>query len=569
MAGKRKALVVGSGAGGSTAAMVLAEAGYDVVVFEKGDKWFDDLTKAAPTSRFSSDELKAERAFAKPDPVAEPRTYRWHSSDTEPRTVGAIQDLPQTVGGGTVHWDAKTPRFWDIDFRKLSLLGPQSGADVVDWPFSYEEISPVYDEVESLIGVAGDIGQIAAHPTLAHAPRSKALPMPAGPPQLASLVASEGCLKLEPTLHPFAAPMAINSVERDGRPACNNCGQCSNHGCPILARVGALAPLRRAVQAGAEVRERSMVVKVNWSGTKATGVTWMDDQGKQHTESGDLVVLACLAIETARLAKLSDLPDPNQTVGTHFMQHWFTDGTGIFLDKRLHGHRGRSTTHVADDFADPDFPGARDAARRAGIPYFRGGTMEIGGTQFPLGEANTYRFLLGLLRPNKPFGTDFKELMRSSVLRDRMCGIQMIGEDLPYRDNAVDLDPKVKDFRGLPVARITYSPKTHELAAQNFYLPYVAEILRRAGAAYVTAVPDSTSDFTPLAGNSVPTTEHIMGGMRMGSDQAISATDTEGRYHHLDNLFVADGSVFPSSGGHNPTLTIMATALRNARRWVK
>ena len=566
---KRKAIVVGSGAGGSTAAMVLAEAGYDVVVFEKGDQWFDDLSADAPTSRFSSDELKGVRAFAKPDPTAEPRTYRWHPEDTENKFVGAIQDLPQTVGGGTVHWDAKTPRFWDIDFKKHTLLGPINGADVVDWPFSYEEISPYYDEIEALIGVAGNIDQIAPDPTLKHAPRTKPLPMPAGAPQLASLLASEGCRDLNPALHPFLAPMAINSVAYDGRPACNNCGQCSNNGCPILARVGALAPLRRAVKAGAEVRPLSRVIKVNTSGRKATGVTWLDEDGKQHTESGDLVVIACLAIETARLAKLSDLPDPNGTIGTHFMQHWFTDGTGVFLDQRLHGHRGRSTTHVADDFADPDFPGARAAAAAAGLPYFRGGTMELGGTQFPIGEANTYRYLLGLLRPDKPFGADFKELMRSSVLRDRMCGIQMIGEDLPYRENAVDLDPKVKDFRGIPVARITYSPRTHELAAQSFYQPYVAEILRRAGATYVTAVADSASDFTPLAGNEVPTTEHIMGGMRMGSDQKISATDPTGRYHQLDNLFVADGSVFPSSGGHNPTLTIMATALRNARLWVR
>jgi choline dehydrogenase-like flavoprotein len=96
----------------------------------------------------------------------------------------------------------------------------------------------------------------------------------------------------------------------------------------------------------------------------------------------------------------------------------------------------------------------------------------------------------------------------------------------------------------------------------------VAEILRRAGADHVTAVPDLTSDATPLAGNDVPTTAHVMGGMRMGTDPAVSATDDVGRFHQLDNLFVADGSVFPTSGAHNPTLTIMATALRNSRRWV-
>jgi choline dehydrogenase-like flavoprotein len=84
--------------------------------------------------------------------------------------------------------------------------------------------------------------------------------------------------------------------------------------------------------------------------------------------------------------------------------------------------------------------------------------------------------------------------------------------------------------------------------------------VRRAGADHVTAVPDGVP----------PTTKHVLGGMRLGSDPATSATDAAGRYHHLDNLFVADGSVFPTSGTHNPTPTptLMATALRNARRWV-
>ena len=65
--------------------------------------------------------------------------------------------------------------------------------------------------------------------------------------------------------------------------------------------------------------------------------------------------------------------------------------TAIFLDERLHAGRGRSTTHAVDDFADPDFPGARAAAQAAGLPYFRGGTIELGGTQNPISEANTYR----------------------------------------------------------------------------------------------------------------------------------------------------------------------------------
>src|SRR6478735_96756 len=276
-----RTVVIGSGAGASTAAMVLAEAGHDVTILEKGPNYVGDVTaKAPPATKWSSDELKKLRGFGRPDPDAEPRTYRWSTEDDEPRFVGDVQGLPQTVGGGTIHWGASTPRFWDIDFRKASLLGPFPGADVADWPFSYDEISPVYDEVERLIGVQGDIEQLPAEPTLAHAPRTRVLPMPPGPGQHSSLLAVEGCRKLG--YHPFPVPTAINSRPYGGRPACNNCGFCDGYGCPIHARVGALGPLRRAVGAGATLRAEAPVVEIEHRGGRATGVIWVDAAGTRH-----------------------------------------------------------------------------------------------------------------------------------------------------------------------------------------------------------------------------------------------------------------------------------------------
>ena len=131
----------------------------------------------------------------------------------------------------------------------------------------------------------------------------------------------------------------------------------------------------------------------------------------------------------------------------------------------------------------------------------------------------------------------------------------------------MDLDPRVRDWRGIPVPRITYGPGRHEIAAQTFYMRWIVSILEAAGADVAMAIPELPSSQFPVASGSVPDTEHLMGGMRMGADPTISVTDATGRYHHLDNVVVSDGSLFPSSGGHNPTLTIMATALRNARVW--
>jgi choline dehydrogenase-like flavoprotein len=93
-------------------------------------------------------------------------------------------------------------------------------------------------------------------------------------------------------------------------------------------------------------------------------------------------------------------------------------------------------------------------------------------------------------------------------------------------------------------------------------------LIKAAGADVGFAIAEVSSDLFPVAAGDVPDGKHIMGGMRMGADPATSVTDAIGRVHGLDNVVVSDGSVFPTSGSHNPTLTIMATALRNARQWV-
>lgn len=563
-----RAVVIGSGPGGSTAAMVLAEGGWDVTIVEKGANRFGDLTSPTPATGFSNDELKSIRSFELPIPELEPRTFRTNAGATEPALVGAVNQLPSVVGGGTVHWDAKVPRFWDIDFQKRSLLGPVAGADITDWPFTYDELAPFYAEVERLIGVAGDHQVMNEGPSGRHAPLAQPYPMPPGPSQYSSKRYADAAATLG--WHPYPEPMAINSEPYDGRPACVNCGFCSGHGCPIHARVGGLAPLRRAMLTGrVHLLAETFVAKVDLVGSRAAGVTAIGPDGRTTHLPADFVVVAGSAIETNRLAKLSDFPDPNQLVGRGLMFHWFTNGFGFFLTERMHGHRGRSTSHGIEDFADPDFPGARAFANLNGLPYLRGGILELGGSQLPIDEAQLYRSFLPILQPHRPFGSVFKELMRTSLFRDRLAGIQMIGEDLPQRTNTVDLDPKVRDVRGVPAPRITYAPHQHEVVAQLFYIPFLTLLMKTAGADVAGAIPATGTDTLPsLIGDVAPNDKHIMGGMRMGADARTSVTDVDGLVRGLDNVGVADASVFASSGAHNPTLTLMAVALRNSRRWV-
>ncbi|MFN7950715.1 MAG: GMC family oxidoreductase [bacterium] len=571
---QRSVVIVGSGAGGSVAAWALATAGWSVLVLEKGRNLFPGLgTAAGYRSLFGNDEVKASRYFENQDVNLEPRSARTQAeaaAGTARSFVGDVNNLPTTVGGGTVHWDAKTPRFWKQDFQALSLHGPVPDANVADWPIGYDDLAPYYDEVEARLGVQGDLARMPAT-TLAQAPRTRPFAMPPNPPMYGGTLLAEGAKRLGYHAYPF--PMAVNSREFDGRPRCNSCGFCSGFGCPILARGdAAVSFLHQALLAGAELRSRAFVQRIETSsdGKRATGVTYRDERGREEHVSADVVILAASAIETARLMLLSataahpdGLGNRSGQLGRNLMFHFFTLGIALF-EEEVHAWRGPSSTFTLDDFVGPDLgPRLGSAAKDAGLPYLKGGILEVGGAFLLLQEAELYASLPGV------WGKPLKDLIRRGLIRNHTAGVSMVGEDMPQLGNRVDLDPEIRDVFGLPVPRVTRSAHRFEIAASKAIGPELGAICKAApGATAGFWVPigllaEWTASSQLLAGPA--STAHILGTARMGSDPSTSVVDGFGRVHELDNLHVADGAVFATSGGFNPTLTIMALALRMAQ----
>lgn len=539
-------VIIGSGAGGGIAAKILAEGGLKVVLLEKGDNFFVGLDRPEGIVKnfFGNDELKfVHRDFVDQDARIEPRTFRRREGE-KASFVGKVNTLATTVGGGTIHYDGNSPRVQEKDLRARTVYGPMDGTTIEDWPIGYADLEPFYDEVEKTIGVQGEAG---ANPF--EAPRSSAYPMPPGYPKYVSVLLSDAARSLG--YHPYPTPMAINSIPYRGRPACSNCGFCGHHGCAIHAKGStAVTAIRDALLTGnCELRPNCFVYRLttNGAGTAVEAVEYIDSAGNAIRQSAAIFILACNAIESARLCLLSaggahaqGLGNGSGLVGRNLMFHPTWSIFGIF-PQRTHIHRGHVGSHGMDDFnraPGPDNPNA----------VFGGGVVEFGAQLHPIAEAKNLP-LMGALH---------KKYMRESPLRDHLAVVTLIGEDPPVAQNRVDLDPEVRDVYGFPVARITYETPPQSLQAAERIVPKLERILWEAGALFVLAVPQE------IQTGGIPDTKHLMGTLRMGTDPTRSVTDPSGRFHELENLYCADGGLFVTATGYNPTLTQQALAARQA-----
>src|SRR4051812_7000324 len=400
-------VIIGAGACGSLVADDLSRKGFSVVVIEAGRR-FD------PARDLRNSEGNAAHIM-------------WNDARVYSGKHPIVPKSGTGVGGGTLTWLGVMPRFHPSDFRTYSTEGVGR-----DWPISYDDLRPYYERVEREFGVAGECGPFA--------PESYKLPMPPHRFNWHAEVLARGARKLGAT--PFAPPVAINSTEYDGRPACTYCGWCGS-GCATGAKATASEVyLARAEQKGARVISGAFVHRINYNSSRGrvTGVTYLDDKQQEHELKARLVVVAAHALETPRLLLLSanptfpnGLPNPSGAVGRSFMSPptWQVFGT---FDEPINAFKGMQMGHVmVQDYYKPG----------PANPYARGYVL-ISYMMTPI----TYANLSGSF-----YGPEFKQFLKEYAYTAAWWAH---AEGLPSDENTVTLDPDVKDARGLPVGRVTY-----------------------------------------------------------------------------------------------------------------
>ncbi len=537
--------IIGSGAGGGTAAKALTEGGLNVVMLEAGPPlnpakdfkehvWPYQLAHRGVGVGGRSDEFMAPNGFweieGEPYTTAPGSDFHWFRS--------------RIVGGRTNHWGRIALRFAPVDFRSRSTDGMGD-----DWPITYADVAPYYDKVESFIGVFGSKENVPS------APDGVFLPPPV--PRCTETIVKKACDQLHITCIP--SRLAILTQPVHGRSPCHYCGQCGR-GCVSASNFSSSQVMIPPAQATGRftlitsAMAREIVVGKDG---RAQAVSYIDETTRNEMRvHARAFVVAASACESARLLLNSrssffpnGLANSSGAVGRYLTDSVGSDAYGYFpqLEKiPRHNHDGTGGMHMYMPWWKYD--------RRN--DFLRGYHIEFGGGLDMPGVGEFH----GVCEEYEGYGTSLKQNCRSKY--GNYIGFSGRGEMIPNADTYCEIDPNVVDKWGIPVLRFHFKWSENEIKMAKDMQETFRSIVEAAGGTFFSdAKPGGDLPYGISAGGRII---HELGTARMGSDPATSVLNSHSQAHDVKNVFVCDGASFVTNPDKNPTLSIMALSWRSS-----
>ena len=597
-------IVIGSGAGGAPIAHVLAQAGKSVLVLEKGPLLRPQYQAPNGRSDFKREEIISDgpekrvqlpvanvgqsyySSHVEPDLNDEPHIYR-DKDNTDKATIEGY--TAQVVGGGTQLYGGVSFRFSPLDFELASFNAGRTdiqndpNGDVLrearNWPITYDDLEPYYTRTEELVGINGTSqNQQKPFPHVVYQPPLDPNPISeyarSGMELLGQSLAKAG----QPAIKPYRAPLAV--ITRDhppsGRkvpadPETAKTSYVNRYGDPLGLKsstwVSLLSPVKDLPNF--TIRSNSVVTRLTYGNGKVDRVYYLDPSGMERSAQAKVIVVACSAIESVRLLKLSARLDSgfdkaihqNDLLGRYFLTHCF-GGASALLPQKYDKSIALDADWATDCCATKAF--LKDNGLWAGGTLYN----NTSDSTLPLSLFRTYGAMdLDNLWDGFMFATNIRSEGMIDFL-DQQFGqglsISFMANQVPQRDSRIDLHPTVTDKWNRPAAYIIKTWHSHAIYLMNTYANMADQILEKAGAGdkRFKITGEGSSYMSP--NGIVRIANHILGGARFGTDPKDSVLDKNCRAWGFGNLYVTDGAFMPTSGSGNPTNTIEANSFRVA-----
>ena len=500
-------VIIGTGAGGGVLANELAQKGVKVVAFEAGGRHLPE--------DYVNDEWGSFAQISWLDTRTTSGNFRLAKDFS-----GLPSWIVKAVGGSTTHWAGASLRFQEHEWKARTTYGDVQGASLLDWPIDGEELAPYYSKAEEKLRVTrtGDREGLPGNNNYK--------------------VFEAGAKKLGyKDVH--TGRMAINSRDYDDYAACQQTGFCFQ-GCKWGSKWSSAyhdIPLGEAT-GNLEVRENAQALKIEHDDTgKVTGVLYADKDGNQHLQKARIICVAGNSVESPRLLLNSasnmfpdGLANSSGQVGRNYMRH-MTGSVYAVFDQPVRMWRGTTMAGIITDESRHD-------PSRGFVGGYEMETLSIG-----------LPFMAAFLDPGS-WGREFATALDSY---ENMAGMWLVGEDMPQETNRITLNHDIKDQHGLPTPNVHFDDHPNDVAMRNHAYQQGMAIYDAMGATRAFPTPPYPST-------------HNMGTNRMSEKPRDGVVNRWGQSHDVKNLFVSDGSQFTTGAAENPTLTIVALAIRQADR---